>query len=395
LTPAQLYSTASYQAHDLSGIDLSANDLTGWNLAGQNLTDASFYGATMAGVNLAGADVRGADFARGSNTLNGITAAQLYFTASYQAHDLTGIGFRAANLTGWNLAGQNLTDADLSFAIMSGADLTGAIVRGALLTASITSAQLYSTASYQAHDLRGIDLSTRDLDGWNFAGQNLTGADFHGTIYGMTLRNIDFRQANLTNVDFSFSVLRNGSNLAGSDSRGAKGLTVDTSTILTNGIDPDGEIAGLDLVSGASLTIRDYDGDPTRALAPFGIQVRQHLVMDPTGRMNFIFDADVWDSVVSFDAGIPVTRGGALDLAFAPDVDIAGQFGRTYDLFDWSGVSPTGMFNLTSPYAWDLSHLYTTGEVTLQSVPEPTGIALLAIVAVTLLGKRIGRNLRQ
>ena len=38
----ELYSTASYQARDLSGIGLIFNDLDGWNLAGQNLTNAGF-----------------------------------------------------------------------------------------------------------------------------------------------------------------------------------------------------------------------------------------------------------------------------------------------------------------------------------------------------------------
>src|SRR5262245_7110321 len=38
-------------------------------------------------------------------------------------------------------------------------------------------------------------------------------------------------------------------------------------------------------------------------------------------------------------------------------------------MFDWSGVNPTGTFTVDSPYIWDLSKLYTTGEVTLADVP--------------------------
>ena len=45
LTVAQLYSTASYQNHDLEAIGLSYNDLTGIDLSGQNLFGASFEGA--------------------------------------------------------------------------------------------------------------------------------------------------------------------------------------------------------------------------------------------------------------------------------------------------------------------------------------------------------------
>ena len=42
MTTAQLSSTASYQAHDLTGINLGGNNLAGVNLAGQTLTNASF-----------------------------------------------------------------------------------------------------------------------------------------------------------------------------------------------------------------------------------------------------------------------------------------------------------------------------------------------------------------
>ena len=48
ITLAQLYSTASYQAHDLTRINLSDNYLTGGNFAGQNLTNAA-YGARLTG----------------------------------------------------------------------------------------------------------------------------------------------------------------------------------------------------------------------------------------------------------------------------------------------------------------------------------------------------------
>jgi uncharacterized protein YjbI with pentapeptide repeats len=110
IAPAQLYTTASYQNHDLTGISLEGNNLSGANLAGQslanssfyfamldnanfsqaNLTKAFFFGATLTGANLNGADVRGAAFTKYGAT-SGITLAQLYLTASYQAHDLAGI----------------------------------------------------------------------------------------------------------------------------------------------------------------------------------------------------------------------------------------------------------------------------------------------------------------
>ena len=59
---AQLYSTASYQAHDLTGIGLSYNDLTGGNFAGQNLSNAILRDATVTDADFTGAEVRGANF---------------------------------------------------------------------------------------------------------------------------------------------------------------------------------------------------------------------------------------------------------------------------------------------------------------------------------------------
>ena len=91
--------------------------------------------------------------------------------------------------------------------------------------------------------------------------------------------------------------------------------------------------------------------------------------MDATGTLRLVFDADAWDSTISFAAGIPVTRAGTLELLFAPEVNLAAQIGRTIDLFNWSGVTPTGTFTVSSPYSWNLSNLYTTGEVTLTAVP--------------------------
>ena len=87
--------------------------------------------------------------------------------------------------------------------------------------------------------------------------------------------------------------------------------------------------------------------------------------MSGAGNLQLVFDADAWDSTISFTSGIPVARGGTLELSFSPDVNLASQYGRTIDLFDWSGVSPSGAFTVSSPYTWNVSKLYTTGEVTL------------------------------
>jgi hypothetical protein len=55
--------------------------------------------------------------------------------------------------------------------------------------------------------------------------------------------------------------------------------------------------------------------------------------------------------------------GGTLELTFADEVGVATQVEPTLHIFDWTGVPPTGQFEVASPYTWDLSKLYTTGDV--------------------------------
>jgi hypothetical protein len=100
--------------------------------------------------------------------------------------------------------------------------------------------------------------------------------------------------------------------------------------------------------------------------------------------LQLLFDADPWGSLISFAPGIPVQLGGALELTFADDVNLRSQVGRTLRIFDWTGVSPNGRFEIRSPYVWDVANLYTTGEVTRVAVPEPSAVSILMACVVTL-----------
>jgi hypothetical protein len=295
------------------------------------------------------------------------------------------------DLTGWNFAGQNLTNAQFSIggsgwwtpSTLTNADLTDAVVVGASFvdttSRGFTKEQFYSTASYKNHELSGMDLSYNDLTGWNFAGQNLSGAGFYASI----LTGADLRQANLTNASFY------GATLTGADTRGAEYLNW-LPAIVGNTILPDGHIKGLVLSAGQMLAIRDYDGNP--AVTPAGpsipIHVEEQFVMDTGGMLQMIFEADAWDSTISFDSGIPVTLGGTLGLDFAPGADLASQIGRTFHIFDWTGVAPIGEFNIVSPYLWDASRLYSAGAITFAGVPEPASLTLLALGVSHLLLRR-------
>jgi uncharacterized protein YjbI with pentapeptide repeats len=468
ISASQLYSTASYQAQDLSRIDVSFHDFVSGNFVGQNLSGANFEranltgadlrqanfanaflaratfaganlsqanlmnvdlnqaeltGAVLTGAELTGARIHGGALTldgpsfRGANlgltTANGLTADQLYSTASYEAKNLSSIRLNGNDLTGWNFAGQNLMYADFGGATLRGADLsqtylrssfyqadlTGANLSGAYIHgwtyelskyqyipgASFTSAtsngftadQLYSTASYQAHDLTRVGLGHNDLSGWSFAGQDLSYANFEGA----TLIGANFSRANLTNATFTNAVLT-GADLTEAD---ARGTSLDAANaITTNFIRPDGHIHGLDLNVGGLLVVREYrwQYDWSR-LKP--ITVDEHFTMGPGGTLRMVFKADPWDSTISFAPGIPVALGGTLELTSADDVNLASQVGRTLKIFDWTGVNPGGAFSIVSPYTWDRSNLYTTGEVTLIAIPEPRALVLFSTALTALV----------
>jgi hypothetical protein len=151
--------------------------------------------------------------------------------------------------------------------------------------------------------------------------------------------------------------LASGANLTGADARWADfSHTTLTGANTFNLIQSDGRIAGLDLRTSNSLVVRNYS---------LSIAVDQYLNADATGALRLLFDRDPWGSTIYFAPGIPVALGGTLELKFAPEVNLASQLGRSIDLFDLTGVTPTGAFNVSSPFTWDLTILYTTGEVTL------------------------------
>jgi uncharacterized protein YjbI with pentapeptide repeats len=258
----------------------------------------------------------------------------------------------------------------LGNATLSGADFTGADVHGAYFGQAFgfTRNQLYSTASYQSHDLSSINLFEKNLSGWNFASQKLFSSDF-------------------------LHCVLNGADFTAADARGARLDASITAATTSNFIGPSGHIIGLDLESDRQLVLRDfrnYFGSP----AEFPIGVYEHLTMGPGGLLRMVFEADTWDSTISFAPGIPVTLGGTLELTFADGVDVASQVGRSFDLFNWDGVNPTGTFAVASPYAWNLTKLYTTGEVTLTAIPEPCTLVLFSFVLTPLVAMgRVRRSL--
>ena len=370
ITLEQLYSTVSYRAHELGAVNLGGNLLVGGAFIGQILVNANFSSGELttllSGANFSGADARGVTFA--SAVLDG---------TNFSTANLADTNFAYAKLTNANFDQANLANAIFDGTILTNADFTGAEVRGASFYKypwqeagiEITAAQLYSTSSYKAKDLSGITLFGTGLSGANFGGQNLTNADISGT----TLTGADFTAAD-TRGAFIFNQI------------------ILSEIISGNLIQQNGHISGLDLLDGRQHVVRDYDGDsrydddPIRP--PIPITVDQHLAMGPGGTLRMVFEADAWDSTISF---APVSRSRSAarwSSPFRDDVNLASQVGRTLHVFFWTGVNPTGVFTVSSPYQWDTSRLYTTGEVTLAAVPEPSALLFVGVGLIALATTR-------
>lgn len=435
--PAEISTTASYQQKDMHGMTFPSDDLTGWDLSGQNLAGGNFESSILNNVNFAGANLTGVQFQNtdltNANFTNAIVAqadflpmdgagyfnpviiteAQLESTASYKNGDMHGIrlpqGLSLAgadlqnenlsnsvlyfcDLTGANLSGANLTGAEawakLDRANLEGADLSGAYLglplTGANLTNAIisgitseyvwpfTNEQVYSTASYKNGDLRGII----NLNGGTFSEANLSGVDLSNSSYlEMDFSGDQFTGANLTGTRFGTC------RFASADFRGATGFRDDDpSDILRNTILPDGTIQGLGLLSGDQLTIHNYT-IPISVLTSMTLATGSILQMD--------FDANPWTSTITTPAGVTPQLAGVLSLTFIAGVDPATLVGTSYQLFDWTQL-PSGAFDqitddLPAGMYWDLSDLYTTGQITL--LPEPAKFGL-PVVLIAMVGRR-------
>ena len=250
---------------------------------------------------------------------------------SFAGQNLSNANLSYGTLTSANFTGANLSSARLYYDTLTGATLTNSTITGADFgrTAGFTAQQLYSTASYQAGNLAGIGLEYDNVTAWSFAGQNLS-------------------HANLL-----FAMLTNA-NLTDTDLRGATYFSL-SGTILHNTILTDGTINGLSLVAGETLPVRNNS---------IVIHVIGTPSFDPASTVQMIFDGNPWGSAISFDPGVAVSLAGELNLTLAAGVNFNSLAGKSFQLFNWNGVTPIGSFNIVSPWGWYSNQLYTTGVVT-------------------------------
>ena len=162
--------------------------------------------------------------------------------------------------------------------------------------------------------------------------------------------------------------------------------------LMRNTIMPDGHIQGLTLTAGEQLTVRDYPhNDEQRDIR---VIVRDSMLMDREATLKLMLkwdEDDPW-TPISFASGTAVLLSGRMELSFgAGGVPYLGEDhkgGLTFEMFDWRGASVNGSFaEIITPSGttWDLSRLYTAGEVTL--IPEPASVVVFAS-AILLLASR-------
>jgi uncharacterized protein YjbI with pentapeptide repeats len=319
------------------------------------------------GVQLAGISL---DYARlGDFDLSGANFAYSSLAnARFLKHLGSGVGssLAQADFTSANLSNVRFDFADLTQARFDNADIEGALF---LKNSGFERQQLYTTDSYRRQRLEGTYITFQDLRGWDFSGQYLANASLVSIVGG----------------DESYD----GLDLKGADTRGTRDYRDLGGAITQNAISQYGDVwGGLDVAAGQVWSVRDYDGDfrlPGNPQPPFPILVWDGVSVNELGRIKIVIESDPWDSLISFFAGIPVQLGGTLELTFTDDVDVTSQIGRTIRIFDWTGVEPTGHFDVASRYQWDTSDLYTSGEVTLTAVPEPSTQVLLSVILPTFL----------
>ena len=313
LSKELFYSTASYQSEDLRGVRFSDNDLSGWDLVGQDLTDAAFDQVEILAV-----------FGGGHGSL-----------------------LPATNLSNANLTGATLSNANLNRARLSGTNLTASLIDSADLanttSRGFTKEQLYSTASYETGQLQDIVLARNDLSGWNFDRQELQAADF---------READLENASFVNAD-----------LTGADLLDATGFSPDDTTVTRNLMWPDGRLHGVDIRAGERLTFKP------RAVAviedSFEIAESGVLELSLLGRTGELC-CEPEGTRLNLAEGVTVEIGGTLHIVAEglPYIDE----GWAFRLFDWSeSLELTDRFESVElpAGAWDVSRLYTSGEVTL------------------------------
>jgi hypothetical protein len=258
---------------------------------------------------------------------------------------------------GLNLADSQFKNSWLESARVANSNLEGSDFTFARLTNADLSQAHFSNANFDSATLINANLSQADLSGATFR----TAMRFNPAL----LTNSDLSQANLTNANLRGAVLDNA-NLAstilfGADLRSARGFVRDPSTVTRNMIWPDGEIEELKLGAGEELSLSfDWlDLGFWSATISDEFSVEEGAILEVN--LNGPSTLEMGWHVLRMNPRIPVQLGGTLRFVWSDQGDRA-------QLFVWpEPLSPGNVFSSVELPAgnWDLSGLYTSGEIIL------------------------------
>ena len=151
-------SGVKFTGSNLTNANFNSATLNDTDFTDTNLTNANFRGATLTGADLSGAEIRGAKFIYAT----GFTSEMLCSTASYANKDLSGVRMSYVTIDGLDFDGVNLNGASFYYCTISNVDFTNTA------TPNFNLSLYYSTIS-------NVNFSGMNLDNGNYA-----------TMYGLT-----------------------------------------------------------------------------------------------------------------------------------------------------------------------------------------------------------------
>ena len=173
----------SFAGRNLSGLDLSGLDLSGLDFSAANLNDVNLTHAICTGTLFTGGDLSRADLTRANLDQSDLTRAILDNACLKQVSAVNAVLPKAS------LRGCVLTDADFEKAAMAGTVLENVTAKDTCFPGADLSG-----ACFFKSDLSGADFSKALLDGSDFEAARL----FEACLEGVTCKNANFRQADLT-----------------------------------------------------------------------------------------------------------------------------------------------------------------------------------------------------
>ena len=144
---------------------------------------------------------------------------------------------------------------------------------------------------------------------------------------------------------------------------------------------PDGRIESLVMRPDTRLVVRDH---------VVGVTVEEAMALTESAVLALLLEDGDWQSTITVADGVVPDLAGTLRIDLGPSADLADMLGKAFRLFDWNGQLPAGdAFDriATRPgLQWDTSRLYTTGDVVLQAIPEPSSLLLACAGLFATLG---------